>query len=260
MRAPSSVMPDPPGGFRFPGRAIVAAVGILAATAALSSPRAVEGQAEAPADGSAAPQTPAAETERPSAASGERFFYNRTVGRGKVACADCHLIVNPSFGAPDDLIRAGHNLYDAFGRGSWWNGRVTTDSGEASEVCHKRFQGGSELSADARLALVLFMKNQAAPVSNPIVILRVPAGKAPVNEGDAARGADIYRRACAVCHSEGGPNPGGNLSTSSKSPREIADMVREGEGRMPLFQGDLLTDSQVADVAAYTWSLQPKTP
>jgi cytochrome c553 len=206
-----------------------------------------------------APAGPA-EKPSPTTRAGEQFFFNRTVGPGKIACADCHAITSPALGPTDDLIRAGHNLTDAFGRGSWWNGHVTTDCGEAAEVCYKRFQGGSEMDGVARVSLVMFMKSHSVTVSSPILVLRVPPGRAPINEGDAARGHDLFRRACGVCHGEGGTGAGGDLASSTKSPREIADVVRTGEGRMPLFQGDLLTDEQVADLATYAWSLQPKAP
>ncbi|MBI3448736.1 MAG: c-type cytochrome [Acidobacteria bacterium] len=195
--------------------------------------------------------------EPPTSGAGERYFYNRTVGPGKVACADCHTIEDPAKGAMDDLVRAGHSLFDAFARGSWWNGHVTTDSGEAAEVCHHRFQGGEEIDSRSRTSLVMLMKDHSTPVSSPITVLRVPPGRTPVNSGDAARGKDLFRRACAVCHEATGPNGGGSLAASSKTPREIADVVRTGQGRMPLFQGDVLSDDQVADIAAYAFSLQP---
>lgn len=251
------------GGRRFPILLLVA-VGLLAGPA-LFPRHGVRADQPAP-----KPETPPGATAPspgdpgepgpPSGRRGESFFYNRTVGPGKVACADCHAIANPALAAPDDLIRSGHSLFDAFGRGSWWNGHVTTDCGEAAEVCHKRFQGGGELDAIPRVGLVMYMKDQSAPVSNPIIVSRVPPGRAPVNEGDAARGKDLFRRACDLCHGAGGTGAGGDLSSSTKTPKEIADLIRTGEGRMPLFQGDILTDAQVADIAAYAWSLQPRTP
>jgi len=215
-------------------------------------------RADQPAAG-AGPAGPV-ETAPPTTRAGEQFFFNRTVGPGKVACADCHAISNPSLGPTDDLIRAGHNLTDAFGRGSWWNGHVTTDCGEAAEVCYRRFQGGNEIDNVARVSLVMFMKSHSVAVSSPILVMRVPPGRAPINEGDAARGRDLFRRACGVCHGEGGTGAGGGLASSTKSPKEIADIIRTGEERMPLFQGDILADDQVADLAAYAWSLQPGKP
>jgi len=193
----------------------------------------------------------------PTGADGERFFQSREVGRMKVACADCHLITNPAGTPPDDRIRPGHSLFDAFGRGTWWNGRVTTDCGDAAAVCSKRYQGGEDLDPNDRTALVLFMKAQDAPFSNPLILQRRPPGQVEINQGDAARGRDLFRRACATCHASGGSSPGPDLVTSRMTPREIADLIRAGEGRMPLFQGDILLDPEVADIAAYSHSLQP---
>jgi mono/diheme cytochrome c family protein len=206
------------------------------------------------------PQRPASPSGfQPSSAKGAGIFSDRAFGPAKIACADCHSIADPNEPAPaGDRIRPGHTLHDAFGRGSWWNGRVTTDAGDAAAVCHTRFQGADgELPPEARVSIVLFLKDHSAPVSGPISIARASASTAEINQGDAARGAAAYQRACAWCH-EGKDASGGDLRSSRLSPHEIAQLVREGKGRMPFFQPDVLPDPQLADIAAYTWSLQPK--
>ena len=207
----------------------------------------------------AAPQPPP--PRRPGTATsrdGKQFFFDRGAGPAGIACADCHLINEPALAPPDDRIRPGHNLFDAFGRGTWWNGRITTDCGEAAEVCYRRFQGAEELPPWARVALVKYMKSRAAPVSNPWILLRVPPGRSSVNQGDAQQGADLFRRACAVCHPGGvAASEGIALRESTMTPREIADLIRTGRGRMPLYQADILSDEEVADIAVYVDSLRP---
>ena len=209
-----------------------------------------------------APTPPGVVETQGSATSsdGARFFSDRAAGPAKVACADCHLIENPALPPPDDLIRSGHTLFDAFGRGTWWNGRITTDCGEAAEVCLKRFQGAPELPPKMRTALVLYMKSHSAPVSNPIILMRVPPAGTDVNQGDAARGQDLFRRACSVCHAPGGSDSGPDLSRSKMTAREIADTTRAGKGRMPFFQGDILSNEQVADISVHAQRLQPPAP
>jgi mono/diheme cytochrome c family protein len=190
---------------------------------------------------------------------GERFFFGREVAPAKVACADCHLVSNPAVAPPDDLIRSGHNLFDAFGRGTWWNGRIMTDCGEAAEVCYKRFQGAEELEPKNRVGLVRYMKSQSAPVSNPWILLRVPRGQTDVGLGDAARGEALFRRACALCHPGGAAaSEGRALRDSELTPSEIADLIRTGKGRMPFYQMDILGERDVADLAAHTHSFQPQ--
>jgi hypothetical protein len=197
--------------------------------------------------------------DAPTSSEGEQFFYNRDAGPAKIACADCHLVTAPNEPPPDDLIRAGHSLQNAFGRGTWWNGRVMTDCGEAGEVCFKRFMGGQEFDGRTRTAIVLYIKGRSEPASSPWIIQRVPPGRVDVTRGDFARGADIFRRACSLCHGAGGGPSGPDLKGSKMTPREIADVVRTGVNRMPFFQADLLSDDQVADVAAYAYALRPRS-
>jgi len=194
---------------------------------------------------------------RATAREGEAFFESRDVAPVKIACADCHLIQHPQTPAPDDRIRPGHNLFDAFGRGAWWNNKITTDCGEAAEVCIKRFMGAGELPPRARVGLVKLMKETNAPWSTPLTILRVPAGRTDVSGGDASRGAALFDRACAWCHPGGGAaSSGPSLLESKMTPQEIGETIREGGERMPFFQADILGEQETADIAAYTYSLR----
>ena len=221
-----------------------------------------EGGAEAPSPGPRLstpqpvppPRDPGSTVDR----GGERLFFSREEGPIPIACADCHLVTPPGSPSPDDLIRPGHTVYDAYGRGSWWNGRVTTDCGEAGEVCLKRFMGGTEMSGKMRTGLVLYMKSLGAPYGDPFVLRRKPPGQVSAGSGEAEAGRDLFRRACDACHPGGGAGLGPDLGTSKMTPGEIADLIREGRDPMPFYQGDILDDDQVAHIAAYTHSLQPR--
>jgi mono/diheme cytochrome c family protein len=242
-------------------RRILLAAILVAAGATLAAPelpllahRAAQ-EEQPPAPKPPAPRRPGAATSR----EGEQFFFDRGAAAAGIACADCHSIHSPAVAPPDDLIRPGHNLFDAFGRGTWWNGRITTDCGQAAEVCFKRFQGAEELPPWARVALVKYMKSRSAPVSNPWILLRVPPGRSNVGAGTEERGRDLFRRACAVCHPGGAAaSEGGSLRKSTMTPREIADLIRAGRNRMPFYQADILGDQDVADRAVYTHSLRQR--
>ncbi len=247
-------------GGRRTGRILLAIVATAAAAilAAPSLPLLADRSAQEeqpPAPRPPAPPRPGAATSR----EGEQFFFDRNAAPAGIACGDCHLINSPALAPPDDLIRSGHNLFDAFGRGTWWNGRITTDCGEAAEVCFKRFQGAEELPPWARVALVKYMKSRSAPVSNPWILLRVAPGQSNVGAGDEEEGRDLFRRACALCHPGGAAaSEGGSLRDSTMTPREIADLIRAGRGRMPFYQSDILGDEEVADLAVYTHSLRER--
>jgi len=214
--------------------------------------------------GRAAPEERASEPPKPyesptraTVQEGKEFFHSRDVAPVKISCADCHLILHPQAAPPDDLIRPGHNLFDAFGRGTWWNDRILTDCGEAAEVCLKRFQGADEMPPRARVGLVKYMKSMEAPVSVSLTLLRVPAARTDVSGGDSARGEDLYRRACAFCHPVDDGSSELSLLKSKMTPQEIGETIRTGFERMPFFQADILSEQEVADIAAYTYSLRP---
>ncbi len=188
---------------------------------------------------------------------GEAIFFSRDETPIRIACADCHLVTPPGAPPPDDLIRTGHTVYDAAGRGNWWNERITTDSGEAGEVCLKRFMGGTEMTGLMRTRLVEYMMSLAAPYASPFVIRRSPPGRVATSAGDPEKGGDIFRRACAGCHPGGGAGLGPDLTASAMTPGEIADLIRTGKDPMPFYQSDILTDEEVAHVTAFTYGLQP---
>jgi len=188
---------------------------------------------------------------------GEAIFFSRDETPTRIACADCHLVTPPGASPPDDLIRTGHTVYDAAGRGNWWNGRIMTDSGEAGEVCLKRFMGGTEMTGLMRTRLVEYMMSLAAPYASPFVIRRSPPGRVETSSGDPEQGRELFHRACAGCHPGGGTGLGSDLTVSAMTPGEIADLIRAGKDPMPFYQTDILTDEEVAHVAAFTYGLQP---
>ena len=54
------------------------------------------------------------------------------------------------------------------------------------------------------------------------------------------------------------PAGSGSLQASEMTPQEIGELIRTGRGTMPFFQADILSRQEVADMAAYTYSLRPK--
>ena len=241
------------------GLLLAVAASLLAAPAiSHSRPTAGDGSsAEAPGLASPAPRPPLRDPGSTVDRSGERIFYSREETPIRIACADCHAVTPAGTPPDDDRIRPGHTVYDAFSRGNWWNGRVTTDCGEAGEVCLKRFMGGAEMSGKMRTHLVVYMKSLGPPWGSPFVLHRRPPGMVAADSGNPGKGRDLFRRACDACHPGGGAGQGPDLSLSTMTPREIADLIRVGSDPMPFYQGDILSDDEVADIAAFTRTLQP---
>lgn len=68
--------------------------------------------------------------------------------------------------------------------------------------------------------------------------------------GDAAAGATVYADNCASCHGDDGTGGSGPDISGESETEEIAQIVLDGEGDMPAFDGDL-TDQEIADVVAF---------
>jgi ubiquinol-cytochrome c reductase cytochrome c subunit len=83
---------------------------------------------------------------------------------------------------------------------------------------------------------------------------------------DLAAGGELFRANCAPCHSASGA--GGALSygraapsLGGATPKEVAAAVRSGPSEMPTFGEDVLTPSQVNNIAAYVEYLRaPQDP
>jgi mono/diheme cytochrome c family protein len=169
----------------------------------------------------------------------------------QAGCAACHA-ASLDQESSDGLRRAGHPLEGAAYRGTWWNGRIATDVGDASEFCLLTFvdPNSEGFGADERKALVLFMQGLGSERGiSPLVLLRRDAGDVDLSKGDAGRGKETYRRACGSCH--GTREAEATTLVKDLSPAQIADVIRKGSGRMPFFQVDRLTAAEVADVS--TW-------
>jgi ubiquinol-cytochrome c reductase cytochrome c subunit len=83
-----------------------------------------------------------------------------------------------------------------------------------------------------------------------------PVPDIDVDAGDLAAGGEIFRANCQACHSAAGG--GGALSYGDAAPRlgpatptEVGAAVRTGPGEMPVFGGDIITDTQLDSLVRY---------
>jgi mono/diheme cytochrome c family protein len=213
--------------------------------------------------GAAARQTESPPAGPPDEGPARRVALPGSAGHGRDlyatrGCAACHAA---SFEqeARDGLLRAGHPLEGAAHRGTWWNGRITTDAGDAAEFCLKSFidPNSEGFTPEERKALVLFMQELGSERGvSPLVLLRRDAGDVDVGSGDPARGREIWRRACQSCH-PGAPAELPRLM-GPLSAAQIAGVVRLGTKTMPFFQVDRLPAPEVADVVSYMETLREK--
>ena len=99
------------------------------------------------------------------------------------------------------------------------------------------------------------------------VELELPGEIPEVGAGDRARGGDLYAANCMQCHGAtgiGGISGGGETVLGVRGLDEvaIAEATREGPFNMPAFDESQLSEQDVADIAAYTTSMDdiPMTP
>jgi ubiquinol-cytochrome c reductase cytochrome c subunit len=79
--------------------------------------------------------------------------------------------------------------------------------------------------------------------------------------GELARGGELFRENCAACHGFAGR--GGALSNGTEAPSlieatslEVAEAIRIGPGRMPVFGPETLAAEQVNSIVRYVGYLQ----
>lgn len=69
-------------------------------------------------------------------------------------------------------------------------------------------------------------------------------------EGDAENGALVYAANCAACHGADGTGGSGPDITGEDDQDEVTEVVLNGEGGMPAYDGEL-SDQEIADVVAF---------
>jgi mono/diheme cytochrome c family protein len=83
-----------------------------------------------------------------------------------------------------------------------------------------------------------------------------PSGPPPqqvVDQGDAAKGEQVFADNCAACHGadgEGGSGPKLAGDQAYTDPAVVVDQIRDGGGGMPSFR-DRLSAQELADVSAF---------
>jgi ubiquinol-cytochrome c reductase cytochrome c subunit len=83
-----------------------------------------------------------------------------------------------------------------------------------------------------------------------------PIPEVDLDAGELARGGELFRENCAACHGFAGR--GGALSNGSEAPSlteatplEVAEAIRIGPGRMPVFGPETLSVEQVNSIVRY---------
>ena len=193
----------------------------------------------------------------------------------QVACTTCHA-VSPA----DDRLLPGHSLVGAFDRPSFWGG-YEPDLRGAVDACLLFFMKGQRLDPDAASARALYdylatLGGAGERDELPVTIVTTVGGALP--PGNAARGAEVHRLACAGCHGEAHTGAGRGVDLAPVLPdqavaeaRELfpdaapadvfSEKIRHGPffsvgGTMPFFSLEALSDDDLASLLAF-YGLDP---
>jgi thiosulfate dehydrogenase len=216
-------------------------------------------------------------SEKSGAEYGEELFGTSSAfsdsSMNTLACDDCHRTTAlPAAG--DDRIVPGATLYGTVARERWWGGQ-SLSLADAVDTCIVYFMKGQPLDreSDKGRALYAYLES-ITPAGSPTETLpmTVPENVAAIPLGDATRGKDLYRRACAYCHGDVHTGDGNILDRKVILP-EVSEeydtlfpgvphglvaieLVRHGRffgvgGSMPFLTTELLTDAQLGDILAF---------
>jgi quinol---cytochrome-c reductase cytochrome c subunit len=159
-------------------------------------------------------------------------------------CSSCHGATGAGASTADDEVR-GPSLVDSGEAAAYYQlstGRMPLASSEGQP--RRKRPAYDEEQIDA---LVAFVGSLGSGPELPVL---------PAGPHDLAAGNELYRDNCQACHSASGA--GGALSygraappLAPAEPLQIASAIRAGPGQMPVFDEDVLTDEQVADLVDY---------
>jgi thiosulfate dehydrogenase len=222
----------------------------------------------------------ACDRELPAAEYGERLFSDHTVSTSnfnRFSCATCHSVEAGAPAVVPGRLDAGYNLANAAGRQGFWGGYETTLL-DAINTCVERFMGGRTLEPgdDAARGLYAYLDAHSPEPTPPALPFTLVRDVTPLGDlaGDAARGSDLYKKACARCHGEAHTAEGRLTTRATRVPEDtlamfpdqgraiVVEKVRHGKffniaGAMPLYSAEALSDQQLADILAYL-GLPPK--
>ena len=192
-----------------------------------------------------------------------------TSGFNRLACTSCHA-VEPG----DERILSGYPLAGAVRRPSFWGGQML-DLKEAIDFCLVFFMKGDDLDPDDEDARALYeylvsIGDRGPTEAQPFTLVRV-IDEVP-ERGDAVRGEEVHRLACAGCHGEAGTGAG-RLEEAPILPDQARDeaaeffprvdpalvfteKVRHGQffgigGTMPLYSLEALSDEDLGALLAF---------
>ncbi len=222
---------------------------------------------------------------RGSAQQGRVLFHSSALGANGLACSHCHADFDEAR-LGDGPIRAGHSLYNAASRQTFWGQEPEdpdryTDISHAAVFCVEHFlRNPQKLTAQQLLHLQAYLR---AITKRPSI---APLAMAPAADktgeynsfdgGDRITGRKLFFSACHTCHPNGNAGIAPVPIPRDKPAAFYARKIHEGDGLgstlagvdpnaydpegdlyMPFFGADRLTKNQIRDIIAFIKFVPP---
>jgi cytochrome c553 len=206
--------------------------------------------------------------------SGKQLFYMKST-QNNIACADCH---SDGINSANILTKYFSNIQGADKRTSTFLGKfkgedVSKNAGGATLCWEVYMKMKTPLTDEQIKSLNEYygsVKGNDSPAEIKYETLALPEkNKAKLKEeqkiimglkGDPVKGEKDFNNSCGFCH--------GDKSTVKKVPSLFEDFdgniksitynIRFGNGAMPFFKKDNLSDQEIADISAYILSKNAK--
>ncbi|MEO6696017.1 MAG: c-type cytochrome [Ignavibacteria bacterium] len=198
---------------------------------------------------------------------GKQLFYTKS-SENNIACADCH---SDGTNSGTALTKYFSNIQGADKRTSTYHGKfkggeVTANAGGAT-VCWQEYMRMKTSMSEAQIK---FMNEYYAStaLTDALPELTYETIALPVKDksklkeeqkaimelkGDPANGEKMFNNSCGFCHSENSTvkKVPGVLEEFEGNVKSITFNVRLGDGAMPFFKKNVLSNQEVADISAY---------
>ena len=183
---------------------------------------------------------------RASSSEGRKLFNSPATSTNGLSCANCHAPFDESK-LNDGLIRAGHSLYNAAKRSTFWGKDpelpgAFPDISSAAAICVKQFMLNDRgLTAQQIQILQLFLDSITRRALTAPLPIAPAADKTGLydgfEDGNKLLGRDLFYAACSVCHPNANTGIAPNPIPRDRPASYYAKIIREGDGLGAVLSG-----------------------
>ncbi|MFK7827361.1 MAG: DM13 domain-containing protein [Oligoflexales bacterium] len=200
-----------------------------------------------------------------------QLFTQAHTDGNSFSCNSCHARKDP---ADDGMVRAGHDLENAYNRSSFKNGQLSTLLA-AVNSCRQEWMNAPAFTTEqiAWTNLESFLKDLSEGQDSSPISFEINQAPSDLSGGDADTGMKTFNNSCSICHGANGVGSiqGPGIAGTSLTGEEIAKRIRTSGsqasdvydgltgGKMPFFTADRLEDKDLRDIIAFLQGSEAET-